>query len=126
MKMLLLLTALFTHLASANDALPPVRDGQIADGRTVLTDLVGRTLYVFDEDTGSESTCYEACARAWPPALVSPTTPVEAPVTITTRRDGTLQLSFEGHPLYYFVGDQAVGESNGDGLAGTWHVIVRQ
>ena len=127
MKTILLLSALLIPtLASASDNLPPVREGQLQDGRTALTDVVGRTLYVFDEDTGPESTCYDACARAWPPALVGADTLLPELVTTTVRRDGTLQLSFEGRPLYYFVGDQAVGESNGDGLAGTWHVIVRQ
>ena len=97
-------------------------------GATVLTDGSGFTLYSFAPDTSTTSKCYGACAQNWPP--------VKGPVTgagITgtfgtiTRTDGSVQATFDGHPLYTFVGDTAPGQDKGNGLnvaGGLWHDIT--
>ncbi|HET9198124.1 MAG TPA: hypothetical protein VFN92_07730 [Solirubrobacterales bacterium] len=102
-----------------------------ADFGVILFDAAGRTLYVFDGDPGAESTCYGACARAWPPALTEGEPKargeaVSAKVGAEKRRDGTVQLTYAGRPLYYFSGDKGGAEYNGQGaraFGGTWRVI---
>jgi predicted lipoprotein with Yx(FWY)xxD motif len=96
-----------------------------------LFDLSGHTLYRFDRDKGSVSTCYGACAKAWPPALTEgKIRAVDVPrklVATTKRRDGTIQLTYDGHPLYTHSGE-AQGESNGHGVkafGGEWHALRR-
>ena len=88
---------------------------------TILTDGTGRTLYVFAKDTGTKSTCSGACASAWPPATTSGTPTGGSGVTSsklgeTKRGDGMTQITFAGHPLYYFSGDNAPGQTNGNGV----------
>jgi len=88
---------------------------------TILTDGTGRTLYVFAKDTGTKSTCSGACASAWPPATTNGTPTGGSGVTSsklgeTKRGDGMTQVTFAGHPLYYFSGDNAPGQTNGNGV----------
>jgi predicted lipoprotein with Yx(FWY)xxD motif len=96
-----------------------------------LFDLSGHTLYRFDRDKGSVSTCYGACAKAWPPALTEgKIKAVDVPrklVGTTKRSDGTIQLTYAGHPLYTHSGE-AQGESDGHGVkafGGEWHALRR-
>ena len=91
------------------------------DGGTYLVDATGRTLYLFEADTGSTSTCTGACAAAWPPATVTGTPKASgaakaSQLGTTKRTDGTTQLTYAGHPLYRFSGDAAPGDTNGAGL----------
>ena len=97
-------------------------------GVTVLTSSKGFTLYSFAPDTPSTSKCNGTCAQNWPP-LQGPVT--AAGVTGTfgtiTRSDGSVQATFDGHPLYTFVGDTAPGQAKGNGLnaaGGLWHEIT--
>ena len=100
----------------------------IIDGTTVLTNGKGFTLYSFAPDTSTTSKCYQTCATNWPPV----TGPVSAAgVTGTfgtiTRTGGSVQATFDGHPLYTFVGDTAPGQNKGNGLnaaGGLWHEIT--
>jgi predicted lipoprotein with Yx(FWY)xxD motif len=97
-------------------------------GATVLTSSKGFTLYSFAPDTPTTSKCNGACAQNWPP--------VHGPVTAAgvtgtfgtiTRSDGSVQATFDGHPLYTFVGDTAPGQAKGNGLnaaGGLWHEIT--
>ncbi|HYI33317.1 MAG TPA: hypothetical protein VEX88_07645 [Glaciibacter sp.] len=94
-----------------------------------LTDAPGRTLYVFSEDGPGKSTCIGACARVWSPARSlggkpQPGPGVEAPsVGNIQRPDGSEQMTFNGHPLYYYGGDRSAGQSNGHGrseFGGQW------
>jgi len=103
----------------ASDALGPV-----------LTGPNGMTLYVFANDTTSESTCYGQCASNWPPLLVpAGETPASAPglgagvLGTTTRTDGTTQVTLDGRPLYYWAFDEAVGDSTGHGVGGVWFAL---
>lgn len=98
----------------------------------ILFDEQGYTLYRFDKDKGSESTCYGACAKKWPPLLTEgqPVAYAVIPSKLgtTERKDGTTQATYFGHPLYSYVGDQgkATGEVTGNGVeafGGTWHAI---
>jgi predicted lipoprotein with Yx(FWY)xxD motif len=96
-----------------------------------LFDLSGHTLYRFEGDKGSVSTCYGACAKAWPPALTEgKIRAVDVPrklVGTSKRKDGTIQLTYAGHPLYTHSGE-AQGESNGHGVkafGGEWHALRR-
>jgi predicted lipoprotein with Yx(FWY)xxD motif len=76
----------------------------------VISDANHRALYSFDADHGPTSTCYGECAAAWPPLLTKGTPSTGAGVNgallgTTTRKDGTLQVTYDGHPLYYYSGD---------------------
>ena len=90
---------------------------------TVLTDGKGITVYLFEKDTGTKPTCYGPCAQAWPPVLAHGT-PVAGPgakaglLGTTKRTDGTLQVTYAGHPLYYFTGSTKPGQVNGQGVDG--------
>lgn len=96
----------------------------------ILFDEGGYALYRFDKDEGSKPTCYGACARKWPP-LLTEAQPVAYAVIpsklgTTERKDGTLQATYFGYPLYAFVGDKVSGEVNGHGVkafGGTWYAI---
>jgi predicted lipoprotein with Yx(FWY)xxD motif len=88
---------------------------------TILVDGKGMTVYLFEKDTGTTSTCYGACAGIWPPVLTNGA-PVagsgaDASLLGTTKRtNGTVQVTYDGHPLYYYSGDSKPGQTNGQGL----------
>ena len=97
-------------------------------GVRVLTNAKGFTLYSFAPDTPTTSRCNGTCAQNWPP-VTGPAT--AAGVTGTfgtiTRSDGSAQATFDGHPLYAFVGDTAPGQAKGNGLnaaGGLWHEVT--
>jgi predicted lipoprotein with Yx(FWY)xxD motif len=97
---------------------------------TALVDRVGRTLYLFEADTGTTSTCNGACAQVWPPVPSSAAVTGAAQIALvgtTTRTDGTRQATYDGHPLYYFAGDKAPGDVKGQGITnfgGSWYVVA--
>lgn len=96
---------------------------------TILTDATGRTLYMFEPDAGDESACTGDCAEAWPPLTVEretdvyPAAPISASLGTIERADGSLQVTANGHPLYYFVNDDAPGEATGQGVNALWFVL---
>jgi predicted lipoprotein with Yx(FWY)xxD motif len=93
------------------------------DGRLVLASgEMDLTLYTFDSDSDGVSNCYNSCERAWPVVRPVDGVSVATPLSIIDRRDGTKQLAIKGRPLYFYVGDEKVGDMNGDGLGGVWHV----
>jgi predicted lipoprotein with Yx(FWY)xxD motif len=88
---------------------------------TILVDGQGRTIYLFQRDTGPASTCTGACLANWPAVSTHGTPTAAGGVTagklgVTKRSDGTTQATYAGHPLYYYAGDAAAGETNGQGL----------
>ena len=94
----------------------------------MLADAEGRTLYLWEADQGDQSACDGPCAQAWPP-LTTDGKPaagdgIKADLLGTSKRaDGTLGVTYAGHPLYYFSGDQAPGDANGkgsDGFGAKW------
>ena len=87
---------------------------------TVLTDGTGRAVYLWVADTGDTSTCSGACAGAWPPVTASGTVTASGSAKASdlgtiTRSDGTKQVTYDGHPLYYFAGDSGPGTATGQG-----------
>jgi predicted lipoprotein with Yx(FWY)xxD motif len=118
--------------ATSAPAAPQIGSAALAPG-TALVDGTGRALYLFEADTGTTSTCTGACAQVWPPLLASGPAPVttgaaEASlVGASPRADGTLQVTYDGHPLYYFAGDTAPGDVRGQGIhnfGGGWYVVA--
>jgi predicted lipoprotein with Yx(FWY)xxD motif len=97
----------------------------------ILVDGAGKTVYLFVADTGSSSTCYTTCAQIWPPVLTSgpPQAGTGANASLlgtTTRTDGKTEVTYAGHPLYYFVQDKATGDTTGQGVngfGGLWWVV---
>ena len=100
---------------------------KVADvhGVSVLTNARGFTLYWFAPDSSDASHCYGTCAAYWPPVLGSPSTSGVAGTFGTLRRsDGTVQATYDGHPLYTYVGDAAPGQASGNDIdlnGGTWY-----
>jgi predicted lipoprotein with Yx(FWY)xxD motif len=95
-----------------------------SNGKSFLTDSSGRALYLWTPDTKTKSTCSGACASAWPPLTVKggPTAGTGATASdlgTISRSDGTKQVTYAGHPLYYFAGDNAAGQTNGEGSNGS-------
>lgn len=114
---------------SASGTAATVKAAGSADGQ-ILVDGSGRTLYLFEADTSSTSTCNGACAAAWPPDTTAGkpnSTGVTASLVGTsTRADRTTQVTYKGHPLYYFAGDSKPGDTNGQGstaFGGKWYVV---
>ncbi|MEU8205430.1 hypothetical protein [Streptosporangium sp. NPDC049046] len=97
----------------------------------VLVGEEGRTLYLFDKDKDGKSSCSDACARAWPPYVTDGTPEAgegvkEDLLGTTEREDGTTQVTYNGHPLYYFAKDTEAGEIKGhdvDGFGGEWYAV---
>jgi predicted lipoprotein with Yx(FWY)xxD motif len=89
----------------------------------------GRTLYAFTKDNDGASRCYGDCAASWP-ALTVQGDPaagdgVKASLLATTeRKDGSNQVTYKGMPLYYFSGDQQPGDTNGQGVGGSWFTVT--
>ena len=87
---------------------------------TFLTDGSGRTVYLWVKDGMGSSACSGACAALWPPVTTagSPTASGSAQASdlgTITRSDGTKQVTYDGHPLYYYAGDSSAGQTNGQG-----------
>ncbi len=117
--------------ATAQDDAPPsihVREDPTL-GR-YLSDAEGMTLYLFTNDTTeNESTCYDQCAEAWPPftaeePLTLPRGLQEDELTSFERDDGTMQVAYNGIPLYYWASDEEPGDTTGQGVGDVWFVVA--
>ena len=97
----------------------------------ILVDSAGMTVYLFVADTGSVSTCYTSCAQIWPPVATSGAPQAGTGATpsllgTSKRTDGKTQVTYAGHPLYYFVSDKKPGDTTGQGVNGfgaLWWVL---
>lgn len=93
-----------------------------------LTGKAGMTLYVFSKDAANTSNCSGSCAATWPPFVLGAGetavagTGVTGSVGTLTRSDGSTQVTIGGKPVYYYSGDSAAGQTNGQGLEGLWYV----
>ena len=138
-----LLTAFATSAVVASTAAAFALAGGAASGGTkvviaksqigrILVDGKGITLYDFVKDKGPTSACYGACAALWPP-LITSGKPVAGPgaraslLGTTKRKDGKLEVTYAGRPLYYFVTDRRPGQTTGQGVnqfGGPWWVLT--
>ena len=120
----------FAHQAHASSvAKLQVRKGSlgrfIVDGRSM-------TLYMFEKDKGGKSSCYGACAKVWAPLLTSGKASAGAGVSkskigTTKRKDGKLQVTYGGHPLYHYDDDKKPGQTKGQGenlFGAVWYVVA--
>jgi predicted lipoprotein with Yx(FWY)xxD motif len=94
----------------------------------ILVDGSGRTLYLYKPDTGMTPTCTGSCASIWPAATTTgkpQASGVSASMLATTTRtdNHATQVTFDGHPLYYFSGDAKPGDAKGQGTMGIWFVV---
>jgi predicted lipoprotein with Yx(FWY)xxD motif len=108
-----------------------VKAAKVGDLGTIVVNSAGLTLYDFHKDKGGTSACYGACASAWPPLLTEGEPKADAgamasQLGTTKRKDGTVQVTYNGWPLYTYAGDQAPGEANGndiDQFGAEWYAL---
>jgi len=97
----------------------------------ILVDARGFTVYDFHKDRGTTSACYGACAGVWPPVLTDGAPRARqgasaAQLGTTKRKDGTVQVTYAGHPLYTYAADKKPGEANGhdiDSFGAEWYAL---
>ncbi len=112
---------------------PVASGGQMLKARQIggvnlLTNAKGLTLYWFAPDRPNKSVCYGSCAAYWPPAAGNASAGPGVTGTIGTikRTDGTTQATYDGHPLYTYIGDSAPGQDGGNNInlnGGLWHDV---
>jgi predicted lipoprotein with Yx(FWY)xxD motif len=108
-----------------------VSAAEVGDLGTILVDSRGLTIYDFHKDEGGESSCYGACAAAWPPLLTAGNPQARGPAVrdmlgTAKRKDGTVQVTYAGWPLYTYAGDRKPGEANGndiDQFGAEWYAL---
>jgi predicted lipoprotein with Yx(FWY)xxD motif len=117
-------------------AKPTARSATVATAKTGLGQIVvdsrGRSLYLFEKDSRGHSSCSGLCASYWPPLLSNgrPAAIKGAKASLLgsiRRADGSRQVSYAGHPLYFFSGDTGRGQTNGEGLkdfGAGWYVLT--
>ena len=113
---------------SAQGADTTVAVSETAELGSFLTDAEGKTLYIFTKDTPGVSNCSGDCLANWPafsaeePLTLPEGTPGE--LGLITRDDDTTQVTYNGWPLYYWIGDAAVGDTTGQGVGDVWFVVA--
>jgi predicted lipoprotein with Yx(FWY)xxD motif len=106
-----------------------VSTARAGDLGTVLVDANGMTLYLFQNDTGTTSTCTGSCAGTWPALTTKDSATAgggadDSKLGTTMRDDGTTQVTYAGHPVYLYSGDSAAGDTNGQGIGGVWFAVT--
>jgi predicted lipoprotein with Yx(FWY)xxD motif len=126
---LLTVTTFGSHAVAQDDAPTTVMVAENADLGPILTDSEGRTLYLFTNDTEpGVSTCGGECLVNWP--AYTPAEPltlpegVEGTLTLVDTPDGVQTLAYNDIPLYYFIGDEEPGQTNGEGVGEVWFVVA--
>ena len=92
---------------------------------TALVGPNGHVLYTYDPDTTTASNCTGGCATAWPPLVGTPQPGAglhAGNFGTITRADGSKQVTFDNHPLYYYSQDTSASDASGDGFGGVWHL----
>jgi predicted lipoprotein with Yx(FWY)xxD motif len=93
----------------------------------VLTGPNGHALYFYDPDTSTASKCTDACATTWPPLVGTPSAGAgleASELTTMSRSDGSTQVAYDGHPLYYYAKDTDAEDMYGEGVGGVWHLAT--
>ena len=94
-----------------------------ASAAAMVTAQNGMTVYVFDKDTGGTPTCYDACAKTWPPYLAKGGEQRGEGWATVKRKGGSMQWTYGGKPLYFYSSDKKKGDKTGDGVGGVWHAV---
>jgi predicted lipoprotein with Yx(FWY)xxD motif len=107
---------------------PDVLKARVIAGVNLLTNAAGLTLYWFAPDTSTKSACYGSCAAYWPPVTGTPSAGpgVTGTLGTITRTGGATQATYDGHPLYTYIGDSAPGTASGNNInlnGGLWHDV---
>lgn len=95
----------------------------------ILIDSEGRSLYTFAGDTSTMGTCQGECSKIWPPFRRTTDVRLTGPPRVEDRLEysevikGTSQITFDGHPLYYYAGDKMPGDVNGHMMNNEWFVV---
>ena len=89
----------------------------------VMTTPEGATLYTFDKDLISKSTCYADCAIQWPPLIAGRQSQPYGRMSLVSRDDGRWQWAYDGKPLYTYSEDETFGDVKGENIDGLWHVV---
>jgi predicted lipoprotein with Yx(FWY)xxD motif len=121
-----------TTASTGGGSVGVVKAAKVGDLGTIIVDSEGLTLYDFHKDKGGKSSCYGACAGAWPPLLTEGEPKAEAgamasQLGTTKRKDGTVQVTYAGWPLYTYVGDKGPGEANGNDFSqfgAQWYALL--
>ena len=114
---------------SASGSASGAQSGAVASAKkakvgSVIVDAQGRTLYRFTAEAQGVPVCTGDCVGTWPPALASSASGLPKHVATVKRPDGgKLQLTYDGHPLYRYAGDQSKADANGEGVGGQWFVL---
>jgi predicted lipoprotein with Yx(FWY)xxD motif len=101
-----------------------VHEMKASNGKMVLADAKGMTLYTFAKDTAGTSNCNDGCAKNWPPLMAAADAKPMGDWTIVKRADGSSQWAYKGMPLYTWVKDMKPGDATGDGV-GAWAAATR-
>ena len=106
--------------ASSASTTATVIESHAGSAGPFLTNSSGRAVYLWAADSMNKSTCSGACAGAWPPVTTKGNVTAAdgaktADLGTITRSDGSKQVTYDGHPLYYFAGDSGPGQTNGQG-----------
>jgi predicted lipoprotein with Yx(FWY)xxD motif len=105
---------------------------EVASGAlgSYVTGEDGKTLYIFTPDGSDSSACVDKCAQTWPPFVIEKDDTLAGGSGVTgklatfARPDGSMQVSLNGHPLYYYAADAKAGDTTGQGVGGKWFVIA--
>ena len=112
---------------AAVDAPAVVATSDDAQLGTILTDTTGMTLYLFTKDVPGISNCYDQCAANWPPLLTEGAPVLQdgiaGAIGTTVRKDGAVQVTYNGWPLYYWINDHNPGDTTGQNVGGVWFVL---
>ena len=124
----LLVAAVATPKTQPAVAGPDVLKARDVGGVNLLTNARGLTLYWFAPDTSTKSVCYGSCAAYWPPVTGTPSAGpgVTGTLGTITRTGGMSQATYNGHPLYTYIGDNAPGQASGNNInlnGGLWHDV---
>jgi len=116
--------------SAASRATVKTRHGKLG---TFLVDSKGRTLYLFQKDKRAKSTCAGECAKAWPPLLTTGKASASGSarqdlIGTITRADGTIQVTYNDHPVYRFANDKKAGDTKGQAVrafGAKWYALTR-
>lgn len=96
------------------------------DAGDALATNDGRTVYLFTRDEPDTTTCFDGCVATWPPVPAAADLGYGLDARLVgsiERPDGTVQATYGGWPLYFYTGDQAAGDANGQGFGGVWFLV---